>query len=135
MRLLLQSLGRRGDRITSQWPVARDVRHLTSDPRCFHHLSGGPVIDVPVHLGTICTGPLASRYSANVLAARSGIERQMTSGGQGAVREVLENFDRTSTPIATWRCIPPEDCQAAAMSTAGLQRRVADWVDRERPPH
>jgi hypothetical protein len=121
-RLLLQSLGRRGYRITSQWPVARDVRHLTSDPTCFHYLSGEPVIDVPVHLGTICTGPLASRYCAFVLAARSGIERQMTSGGAGAVREVLEHFYRKSTPVdwSTWRGIPPEDCQALAGLPPGI---------------
>jgi hypothetical protein len=102
--------------------VARDVRHLTNDPRCFHYVSGEPVIDVAVQLGTICTGPLASPYSAFVLAARRGIERQTRAGVVDSVRDVLANFYGKSTPgdWPDWRGIAPEDCEGFAGLPSGI---------------
>jgi hypothetical protein len=121
-KLLLRSLDTRGYRITSKWPVARDVRHLTNDPRCFRYLTGEPVIDVPIRLGTICTGPLASRYSAFVVAARYGIESARTSETAARVRHVLENFYRRSTPSdwSAWRGIPREHCEQFAGLPPGI---------------
>jgi hypothetical protein len=121
-KLLLRTLDSRGYRITSKWPVARDVRHLTDDPRCFRYLDGEPVIDVPIRLGTICTGPLASPYSAFVVAARYGIESTRTCETADRVRYVLESFYRRSTPSdwATWRGIPAEDCEGFAGLPPGI---------------